>query len=339
LPAVSHRSLPLLTSVLAALLLFPVAVFGVELVPEALGEFTRQSVEAFEPGEADLFAEFGFEEGQQGAYETTNGRDLKVSALRFQDATGALAAYQWLRPEGGEFVPFGERALLLGDITVIHFGNFVVRMEGDEAFDEHVEAMLSFLPRVILQAEPPVVQFVPQTSLIPFSGRFILGPVALEKLASEVSPSVAAFRYGTEGQFVRYSSDVGEIRMILFYYPSPQIARAQADVFEQLPNVIAKRSGPMIAAVLSSPSADEAERLLSRVRYTAEVTVAHRTQRRHDNLGTLLLDIFIFCGILAVLMIFGGGIVAGSHMLASRVAPNSIIATPDVVRLDIDHRN
>ncbi len=339
--AVSHPSYRLLTSVLVSVLLFPLSALGVELVPEALGEFTRRSVEAFEPGEKDLFAEFGFEEGQQGAYETTDGRDLKVAAFRFQDATGALAAYQWLRPEGGEFVPYGERALVLGDVTVIHFGNFVVRMSGDEAFDEHVEAMLSFLPRVILQAEPPVVQFVPQPSLIPFSGRFILGPVSLEKLASEVPPSVAAFRYGTEGQFVRYTSDAGELRMILFYYPSPQIARAQADDFEQLPNVTAKRSGPMVAAVLSPPSADEAERLLARVRYTAEVTVVPRIPRRHDNLGTLLLDIFIFCGILAVLMIFGGGIVAGSHMLASRVAPNSIIASPDdaMVRLDIDDRN
>jgi hypothetical protein len=108
-----------------------------------------------------------------------------------------------------------------------------------------------------------------------------------------------------------------------------------------LPNVAAKRSGPMIAAVLSPPSADEAERLLSHVRYVAEVTVTHRTQRRHDDMGLLLLDVVIFCGILAVLMIFGGGIVAGSRMLASRVVPNSIIAAPseaDVVRLDIDRR-
>ena len=338
----SHPAFSLLTPLLAGLLLLPPALRGADLVPEALGDFTRQSVEVAEPDERDLFAEIGFEEGQQGVYRTADGRNLKVTAYRFQDPTGAFAAYQWLRPEGGEFVAFGERALLLGDTTVIHFGNFVVRMSGDAAFDEHVEAMLSFLPRVVLKAEPPVLKFVPEPSLIPFSGRYILGPVALQKLASEVPPSVVAFRYGAEGQFVRYQSNAGEIRMVLFYYPSPQIAHAQIEEFEQLPNVAAKRSGPMIAAVLSPPSADEAERLLSRVRYVAEVTVTHRTARRHDDLGVLILDIFIFCGVLAVLMIVGGGIVAGSRLLARRIVPNSIIAAPgdaDVLRLNIDGKD
>ncbi|MDA1314787.1 MAG: hypothetical protein O2968_15750 [Acidobacteria bacterium] len=333
------RSLILL---LAVLFLLPSVVRASDLVPEALGNFIRLSVDILEPHEADIFDEFGFEEGQQGAYRTADGRDLKVTAYRFQDPTGALAAYQWLRPEGGELVAYGERALLLGDTTVIHFGNFVVRMSGDEAFDEHVEAMLSFLPRVVLKAEPPVLKFVPEPSLIPFSGRYILGPVALQKLASEVPPSVAAFRFGTEGQFVRYQSNAGELRMVLFYYPSPQIAHAQIEEFEQLPNVTAKRSGPMIAAVLSPSSADEAERLLSRVRYVAEVTVTPRAERRHDNLGVLFLDIFIFCGILVVLMLVGGGIVAGSRLLARRIVPNSIIAAPgdaDVLRLNIDRRD
>jgi len=323
--------LPLLHSVAAA----------ADLVPEALGDFVRRSANPFEPEQADLFDEFGFEEGQQGAYQTADGRALAVEAYRFQDPTGAFAAYQWLRPEGGEFVPYGERALRLAGTTVIHFGNFVVRMQGDDALDGHVEAMLSFLPRVVLQAEPPVLKYVPERSLIPFSGRYILGPVSLESIASEVPLSVAAFRYGTEGQFVRYESDAGVLRMILFYYPSPQIARGQMEAFDGLPDVKAKRSGPMIAAVLSSPSPDEAERLLARVQYVAEVTVTHRTPRRHDNLGVLLLDILIFAGILAVLMIFGGGFVAGSRMLARRVAPNSIIGAPneaEIIQLDIDYR-
>ena len=310
-------------------------------MPEALGDFVRQSADPFEPEQADLFAEFGFEEGQQGAYHTSDGRDLEVTAYRFEDPTGAFAAYQWLRPVGGEFVPYGERALLLDDTTVIHFGNFVVRMSGDEAFDEHVEAMLSFLPRVVLQAVPPVLKYVPEQSLIPFSGRYVLGPVSLELLASEIPPSAAAFRYGTEGQFIRYESDAGELRMILFYYPSPQIAHAQVEALDRLPDVTAKRSGPLVAAVLSPPSLDEAERLLSRVRYVAEITVTHRTVRRHDDLGTLILDVLIFCGVLAVMMIVGGAVFAGSRMVARRVAPNSAFAASEetnIIRLDINHR-
>jgi len=311
---------------------------ALDLVPDALGEFVRENAEPLAPEESDVFDEFGFEEGQRGEYRTADARQLVVEAYRFQDATGGFAGYQWIRPDSGEFVPYGERALRQGDTTVIHFGNFVVRMVGDEAIDDHIEAMLAFLPRVALQDAPPVQKFVPRQGLIPFSGRYVLGPESLARVASEIPPSVAAFRYGTEGEFLRYESDAGALSMVLFYYPSPQIAQGQLSAFEATPDIVVKRSGPIIAAVLSPSSEDEAERLLSRVRYTAEITVAHQTKRRSDNLGTLIIDIVIFCGLLVVMMIVGGGIVAGSRVMARRFWPNSILApsnSGDMVRLDI----
>ena len=331
----------LLAYAIAALTLVASQAFAVDLVPDALGDFLREEAGPISPEQPDLFDEFGFEEGQRGTYRTPDGRRLEVEAYRFQDATGGFAAYQWTRPDGGDFVPYGERAVQKGRTTVIHFGNFTVRMIGDEAFDEHIEAMLSFLPRVALQADPPVLKFVPEQDLIPFSGRYVLGPESLTAVASEVPPSVAAFRYGTEAQFVRYESQAGELRMILCYYPSPQIARGQLEAFEALPDVLVKRSGPLLAAVLSPPTADEAERLLSRVRYVAEITVTHRPVRRHEDLATLIIDIVIFCGLLALLMVVGGGIVAGSRILARRFWPNSVLApsgSENMVRLDLGAR-
>lgn len=311
---------------------------ALDLVPDALGEFVREDAQPLTPEDADVFSEFGFQEGQRGEYRTADSRQLVVEAYRFQDATGGFAGYQWIRPDAGEFVPYGERALRNGETTVIHFGNFVVRMVGDEAIDEHVEAMLAFLPRVALQSAPPVQKYVPQKGLIPFSGRYVLGPESLSRVASEIPPSVAAFRYGTEAEFLRYESDAGALSIVLFYYPSPQIAQGQLSAFEATPDIVVKRSGPIIAAVLSPPSEDEAERLLSRIRYTAEITVAHQTKKRSDNLGTLILDIMIFCGVLVVMMIVGGGIVAGSRVMARRFWPNSILApsnSGDMVRLDL----
>ena len=331
----------LLSYAIVALTLVASQGFAVDLVPEALGDFLREGADPISPEQSDLYAEFGFEEGQRGTYRTQDGRRLEVEAYRFQDGTGGVAAYQWMRPEGGEFVPYGERAIEKGSTTVIHFGNFTVRMIGDEAYDEHIEAMLSFLPRVALQASPPVLKFVPEQGLIPFSGRYVLGPESLAAVASEIPPSVAAFRYGTEAQFVRYESEAGVLRMILFYYPSPQIAIGQMEAFEALPDVLMKRSGPLLAAVLSPPTADEAERLLSRVRYVAEITVTHRTVQRHDDLATLIIDIVIFSALLAVLMVVGGGIVAGSRLLARRFWPNSVLApseSENMVRLNLGAR-
>ena len=53
-----------------------------------------------------------------------------------------------------------------------------------------------------------------------------------------------------------------------------------------------------------------------------------------------IIDIIIFCVLLALLMICGGVIVAGTRMLAGKYAPNSILAPSgedNIVRLDIDN--
>jgi hypothetical protein len=59
-------------------------------------------------------------------------------------------------------------------------------------------------------------------------------------------------------------------------------------------------------------------------------------------MGTLLLDIVISCVILAGLCIVGGIFVAGTRLLAAKVAPNSIIAAPHgdpLIRLHLDDKD
>jgi hypothetical protein len=165
--------------------------------------------------------------------------------------------------------------------------------------------------------------------------------VGLQKLAPEVPPSVAAFRFGTEAQFARYQTPAGELRLILFGYPSPQIARGQIEEFNKLDSGVAKRVRSMIAFVASPASPDEAERLLAKVQYSVEVTMTPQERPgRHDNLGNLVLDIVLLCVVLASLMIVGGLLVAGARIMAGRYAPSSIFAThdeSDMTRLDIDN--
>ena len=240
-----------------------------------------------------------------------------------------------------EEAPFGERAIQNGESTLIHFGNYVIRMDGSFPLEDHVELMLAYLPRVQITAAPPLLSYFPTDQLIPNSTRHVLGPVVLEKLTPEITPSVAAFHFGGEAHYGRYATPSGEHQMLLFNYPTPQISRGQVKEFNKLPNVVAKREGPLIAVVVAPNSADEAQRLLARVRYAAEVTLHHREPGRHENLGNLIYDIVIFCAILIVLMIVGGTIVAVARLAADRYAPNSIIAPPvelDMVKLDIDRR-
>ena len=327
-----------MTRVVSLLLLFPLLA-GAALLPEALGEFERKSVEPYTPAERDLYIEFGFEEGETAHYVAKAGPSVDITARRFQDPTGAFAVFLWLQPEQSVERAYGESAVQSGDRTLIRFGNYVIEMRGAEPIDEHVELMLAFLPRVQMTAPPPLLAYFPTSQIVPHSARHILGPAGLERLAPEIPPSVAAFHFGTEAHYGRYATPNGEHELLLFSYPTPQIARDQFEAFNQLEAVVAKRSGPLVAVVPNPPSADEAQRLLARVRYAAEVTSHHREMTRSENLGTLFIDIIIFCGLLGFLMIVGGGIVAGTRMLAGKYAPQSILASTDegnILRLDID---
>ncbi len=327
-------------SSLLAVLLLP-AMASAAILPEALGDFEPKDIGPWLPSDEAIFAEFGFEEGERARYVTPDERSVEISASRFEDPTGAFAAFQWLQPAKGDEVAYGQRALKSGDRTLIQFGNYLVEMRGAEPVDEHVEVMLAFLPRVQMSADPPVLEYVPLDNLVPNSQRHILGPATLDKLAPEIPPSVAAFRFDAEAQYAHYNSPQGQLRMLLFSYPTPQIARGQVEEFQKLPGVISKRAGPLVAAVVASPSADEAERLLAKVRYRAEITLHHRNLTRSETLWTLLTDIIIFSLILAGLMIVGGVLVASTRILATRYAPQSMFATPEdsgIVRLDIEDR-
>lgn len=323
----------------AFLLLLPV-IAGAELLPEALGEFERKSMESYQPAEPEVFREFGFEQAEKARYAAPGSAAVEITAYRFADDTGAFSAFQWKQPAAGQAVEFGERALKSGNRTLIHFGNYVVEMEGGAPLDDNVELMLAYLPRVHMTPDPPLIEHVPADGLIERSQRHVLGPVVLEKLAPEVPPSVAAFRFGTEAQFARYRSPAGEMRLVLFGYPSAQIARGQLEEFEKLQTGVAKRVRSIIAFVAAPPSADEAERLLAKVQYAMEVTMTPQETGRHDNLGNLILDIVMLCAVLAALMIVGGVLVAGTRIMAGRYAPGSIFADhddSDMTRLNIDN--
>ncbi|MBI1353090.1 MAG: hypothetical protein GC160_02005 [Acidobacteria bacterium] len=325
----------------ALILLLFVAVGAAQaaLLPEALGEFTRKSVEPATTPDKPLFDEFGFEEAETGVYETNDGRRAVITATRYYDDTGAYSAFEWLRAPDGQAAEHGKRAWKGPDSTLIQLGNYLVEMSGDAPVDEHVELMLAYLPKIRVTVDPPVLAYVPQADVVPGTERHILGPVALERLAPEVSPSAAGFNFGAEAHFAEYRTPAGPTRMLLFSYPTPQMAREQVEQMYKVDGVVAKRTGPLIAAVVAAPSADEAQRLLAKVRYEAEVTMDYAEPKRHDDPYLLLMDIAVLCGILVLLCIAGGLLVGGGRILAGKVAPSSIFAAGEaesVTRLHIE---
>jgi hypothetical protein len=97
----------------------------------------------------------------------------------------------------------------------------------------------------------------------------------------------------------------GDTQMLIFNYPTPQIAMQRVLEFQKLNGAVAKRSGPMVAVVLAPPDPDYAENLLSQVRYQAEVTADEYVPTRRDNIGDLVINAFVLIGILLASRCFG----------------------------------
>ena len=330
-----------LAAKLAVFLLSACAASHAALLHEALGPFERSEPQAYVPDDAELFAEFGLEDAEEAEYRTPDGRSVLVRALQFYDDTGAVAAYSWLRPDGAREVERGERAVENGDSILIHFANYLLMLDGAQPDEEDIEIALAYLPRPKPTADPPVLQYVPKDTLVPNSGRHILGPASLERLAPGLPPSVVGFHFGTEGYYGRYATANGQMRMIIWDYPSNPIAHGQVGAFRAHPGIVAKHDGPLIAVALEPASPDDAQLLLASVRYRAEVTRHVEPPKRHDSLSNIVLDAFMLCGLLASLMVLGGILVAGTRRLAGRFAPDSILAPPQgpgMQRLELDSR-
>lgn len=110
----------------------------------------------------------------------------------------------------------------------------------------------------------------------------------------------------------------GDATMAIFNYPTHQIAMQRIAEFEKIPGSMVRRSGPLVSVVLNSTDQDFAEKLLSQVRFQAEVTRDEYVPTRRDNVGNLLLNAFILIGILLALCITAGILVGGVRAVRRR---------------------
>ncbi len=149
------------------------------------------------------------------------------------------------------------------------------------------------------------------------------------------------FNAGAEAVLGNYASSGGETTLLLISYPTPQIAgehlrRIQA---AQQPNpqspgnlplagagpIFEKRTGPILVVVAGPLSPGEAKSLLALVNYDANVTWNENTfLNRKDNIGNLVWNALILCGILMLFALVAGLAFGGLRVLIQRIVPERI---------------
>jgi len=282
-----------------------------------------------------------------------NGRRLKLKALAFRDATGALGAFLYYRQPQMVDETIGDLSSSQNEHVLFYRGNVVV----DAVFDKLTVMSASQLRE--LAAELPIVSggdrnppnlpnYLPQklthAQLIQNSTRYAEGPVALQRIGVPLSAELVDFAAGAEVVLGKYRADPEEATLTLIEYPTPQLAILHQQRIEaahrpasaqgnpggpalvNLEQIYTRRTGPIVIVVSGLLTPNAARSLLGSVSYEPEVTWNEKWKAfdKRDNLGYLLVTIAELSAVLAVLALVLGIGFGFARVYLSRLFPRHV---------------
>ena len=260
---------------------------------------------------------------EYGLLHSSSAQDGKstVTTYELKDPTGALAAWEWQRSPQGKPCKLAALCTEENGRTVISDYNYVLVFGGPRPAKAQVDAAVKALPNKHDTSLPAILTFLPRQGLVADSARYVLGPVSLANFAPELSAAKPGFDSGAEAQVAEYRADANEspVRLALFYYPTPEMARIHAGDFKHLPNVHVKRSGVLVALVFGPATGIQVHTLLSRIQYEAKITWNDTPPPSPIKpLYQLLLNIMYVSIILTALCLMAGLIYAGMRVYRRR---------------------
>jgi len=300
-------------------LFLAVLPLGAAILPDQIGDFARGETKTLAAQDPVLYQEFGFISAEQAEYKNSAKR-FTATAWRLRDSTGAFGLFEARRPADATPAKLSALSAKTPDGAIFAYGNYVFQVSGEVPEQKDLEMLFARLPQLDNAPLPALASYLPQDGLIPNSQRYILGPVSLARFEPRIAPSLAAFHLGTEAQLGRYRTPKGDLTLVIFSYPTPNIARERQEEISKLPGAIAKRSGPWVGVIVQPPDADAAERVLGGVQYAGNLTLNEKVP---VNQGLLLyrlfLNIFVLSGVLIALSIIVGVGFGGFRILRRKL--------------------
>ena len=296
---------------------------------------------------AALLREYGFTDFESGTYTRDDGRKLTIRAARFADASGAYGAFTYYKMPQMLKETIETQGASLNERVLFYRGSVLV-----DAVFEKLSAMSTAELRDLSDALPlppgnarnlPVLpQYLPKLGYVKNTAKYVLGPVGLEKISSPLSAQLVDFSVGAEVALGTYQTEDGSATLMLISYPTPQIAaerlrqidaaresnaqRQGTPAIQNAGAIFDKRTGPMVVLAAGTISQAEARALLSAVNYEADVTWNENTYTgRKNNLGNLLLNVFLLCAILIAFSAVAGLAFGGIRVLFTRILPERLL--------------
>jgi hypothetical protein len=310
---------------------------------------------AADAANAPVLKEYGFQRLEKASYTRDDGRNLTVKAAVFEDASGAYGAFTYYYSDEMGQETIGGQAAFLNNRVLFYQGNVLV----DAVFDrmsvmsaaqlrelagllpkpadnkDKAPSLPTRLPKRVSQSNPG------QNNLEKNSTKYIMGPIALERIGSPLPAAMVDFKSDAEVVIGKYAVTAGEATLMLIEYPNSQIAAdrlrqidAAHQVTQQQPGVASivdvgpffdARTGPIIVIAAGPLSKSEARSLMSSISYDAEVTWNENTYvSKKDNLANFLFNAIVLCGIVVGLALVAGIAFGGLRLIIKRFFPDSV---------------
>lgn len=325
---------------------------------EIKGPVSRSSDPASaDPTDAAVLKEYGFVRLEKASYTRDDGRNLTLKAAVFEDASGAYGAFSYYCSEEMGEETIGGHAAFQNNRVLFYQGNVLV----DAVFDRmsvmsaaQLRQLAGLLPEAADNKSklPSLPSRLPKStserSLEKNTTKYVLGPVALDRVGSPLPTSMVDFNSGAEVVIGKYAVNGGDATLMLIEYPTSQIAAdrlrqidASHQVTQQQPGVTPildigpffdTRTGPIILIAAGPLSKSEARALMSAVSYEADVTWNENTYvTKKDNLANFLFNAIVLCGIVVGLALVAGVAFGGLRLLIKRLFPDSIFDRREAV--------
>ena len=292
------------------------AFLSAALLPDTIGHWQKGESGAAKIPDQTVWEEYGLQESESTPYSDA-GKKFVLTAYRFSDGTGAMSAFDQLRPVDAKPIKIMGMTVQNETTQIVAAGNFIFVAEGYRLLPEELSHLFATAPKYARSPLPTLPKYLPAGAGLN-SERYITGPVSLARFAPAIPPSTAAFRFSAEGELATYGPEGKETTLVIFSYPTMEMARDRTVAFSQVPGAIVKRSGPLVAITLGAPTADDAEKLLAQVKFSADITVPHQLPGLKDNPGNLLWNVAILCGVLVALCLTSGLAFGGLRYLFRR---------------------
>lgn len=281
--------------------------------------------------------EYGIQSAERQTY-TQGKASFTATVYAFEDAEEAYGAYSFLRTPDMAPADLTNHASMSDSHALALTGNLVVEFTGKNLRPLHGEMEMLVVAasgHATWGVYPPLPDRLPKEAMIPRTDRFILGPAALDQFLPLSSGDWLGFSVGTEVALARYKIRGREATLVVADFPTPQLAERQLAKLSSEFNVNGSKpgkspiyetsDGTFVSFVVSAPSEESADRLLSQVHpgmiITWNVPVPNPNE---PSMPAIVVGTIIGTGEICGISLLGGLVFAGVRLLTKRTWPGKV---------------